>query len=289
MRSIYIILFIVVSVSFGCNKKEKQEIARLTQENQTLMNQSHLKDSTINNVFQSLNEIETNLAVIKEKESVISVKSSAKDEMSPEIRTRINNDIKIINVLMSKNKKELARLRKLVKESNLKIGEFEKKIAELNEQIIQRDNQIASLKDDLSKMNFSMAALNASLDTMRNEQSQLKSIIEEKTNSINTAYYITGSKKQLLSENIIKKEGGFIGIGKTGKLKPDFDESKFKRIDIRQLTEIPLNTKKAEMVTTHPKDSYKFETNTNGIIDKITITNPGKFWSTSKYLVIMNG
>ncbi len=285
-RNIYIIMM-VFFVTLGCNQKEKQEIARLNQENQTLTVQAHQKDSAVNEIFQSLNTIEGNLAEIKAKESVISVKSSGKDEVTPEVRSRINDDIKVINDLMSKNKKEIARLNRLLKQSNLKSEEVEKKMAELTQQLGTRDSLIASLKTDLSKMNFSMASLNASLDTMKSEEVQLKSTVSDRTKAINTAYYVAGTKKQLIAENVITKEGGFVGIGRSSKLKPDFNETKFQRVDIRQLNEIPVNSKKIEIVTTHPKSSYEVEKTSDGKVDKIKITDPDKFWSASKYLVVM--
>lgn len=285
-RNMYFLL-VVFFVTLGCNQKEKQEIARLTQVNQTLTIQAHQKDSAVNEIFQSLNTIETNLAEIKAKEAVISVKSSGKDEVTPEVRTRINDDIKIINDLMSKNKKEIARLNRLLKQSNLKSEEVDIKMADLTKQLGTRDSLIASLKTDLSKMNFSMEALNASLDTMKNEEQKLKSTVSDRTRSLNTAYYVTGTKKQLVADNVITKEGGFVGIGRSNKLKSDFNESKFQKVDIRQLNEIPLDGKKVQFVTAHPKSSYQVETNAEGKVDKIKITDPDKFWSASKYLVVM--
>jgi DNA repair exonuclease SbcCD ATPase subunit len=277
----------VFFVTLGCNQKEKQEIARLNKENQTLTLQTHQKDSAVNEIFQSLNTIESNLSEIKAKESIISVKSSGKDEVTPEVRTRINDDIKVINDLMNKNKKEIARLNRLLKQSNLKSEEVDKKMAELTRQLGTRDSLIASLKTDLEKMNFSVASLNASLDTMKNQETQLKSTVSNKTKAMNTAYYVAGTKKQLLAENVISKQGGFVGIGRSNKLRPDFNETKFQRIDIRQLNEIPVNSKKIEIVTTHPKSSYEVEKNQDGNVDKIKITDPDKFWSASKYLVVM--
>jgi hypothetical protein len=281
------LLSLVFFVTLGCNQKEKQEIARLTQENQALTIQSHQKDSSINEIFQSLNTIESNLAEIKTKENIISAKSTAKEEVTPEVRTRINEDIRIINDLMSKNKKEIAHLNRLLRDSKLKSAEVDKRMAELTRQLGSRDSLITVLKSDLSKMDFSVASLNASLDTMKNEEMQLKSTVSDRTKSLNTAYYVTGTKKELVDENVISKKGGFVGLGKSSVLKQDFNEAKFQKVDIRQLNEIPLNSKKVEFVTTHPRNSYEVEKDADGKVDKIKITDPDKFWSASKYLVVM--
>ena len=287
MKSIYLVAIIGIFLTFGCNQKEKQEIDRLSKENAALRIQTQAKDSSINDILQSFNQIESNLAVIKEKESVISVKSTSNTELSPDVKARINDDIAVINDLMTKNKREVSRLRKLLKDSNLKIDEFDKMVAQLNVQVAQRDSQIVVLKEDLTKLNFSMTALNASMDTLKKDRMQLKSVVDEKTNSLNTAYYVVGTKKQLLLDNVVMKSGGVVGINSTVKLKQDFNDSKFQRVDIRQMSEISLNSKKIQFVTTHPAGTYQLQTNANGIVEKIKITNPDKFWSASKYLVVL--
>jgi len=287
MKAIYLVVLVGAFLAFGCNQKEKKEIERLDKENAALRVQSQEKDSSINDILQSFNQIESNLAVIKEKESVISVKSSSNTELSPDVKARINNDIMVINDLMGKNKKEISRLRRLLKDSNLKIDEFEKMVAQLNVQIAQRDSQVVALKEDLSKMNFSMVALNSSMDSLKKDRTQLRSTIEEKTNSLNTAYYLVGTKKELIQDNVVMKTGGVAGINTSVKMKQDFNESKFQRVDIRQISEIALNSKKIQFVTTHPAGTYQLEKNTNGIVEKIKIVNPDKFWSASKYLVVM--
>lgn len=287
MKALHYIAILTVFATASCNQKEKAEIARLNSENSVLKIQSQAKDSSINSILQAFNQIETNLSVIKEKESVISVKSSSNNELSPDVKARINDDIMVINDLMSKNKKEIGRLHGLLKNSNLKIEEFEKMVAQLNGQIAQRDSQLVALKEDLSKLNFSMTALNATLDTMKMERAQLKTTIEDRTNSLNTAYYLVGTKKELLLDNVVMKTGGVVGINSTVKMKQDFSDSKFQRVDIRQMSEIPLNSKKVQFVTTHPAGTYQLEKNSNGVVEKIKITNPDKFWSASKYLVVM--
>ena len=45
-------------------------------------------------------------------------------------------------------------------------------------------------------------------------------------------------------------------------------------------------SKKAKIVTTHPSSSYSFD-GPEGQVDNLIITDHAKFWSTSKYLVIV--
>mgnify|MGYP000874925023 CR=1 FL=1 len=112
------------------------------------------------------------------------------------------------------------------------------------------------------------------------------SIYEIKTEKLNTAYYAFGTSKELIKNNVLTKEGGFIGMGKTAKMKSDFNKAYFTKVDASVFTEIVLSAKKAKLVTTHPAGSYKIE-GAEGKAEKLVITNAEDFWSASKYLVIV--
>ena len=63
----------------------------------------------------------------------------------------------------------------------------------------------------------------------------------------------------------------------------------FTAMDYTKTTEISINGRNAKVITSHPSDSYLLEVDktNNEIIKNITIINPEKFWSVSKYLVIV--
>ncbi len=277
-------LFVITS---SCKEKEKKQIELLTKENEALRVESKTKDSTINEFFQILNEIESNLAMIKEKESIISKNATLGTELKKDTRDQINEDIQTINELMTKNKRSINYLNTKLKESNLKIAEFEKLITQTNQTIQERDAEISVLKDKLTELNFSVTVLNAKVDTLVTEKTQLTETVNKQVESLNTAYYAFGTKKELELNKIIDKTGGFLGIGKTSKLKADFDQNYFTKVDITTLTTIPLSAKKAKIITTHSTDSYKLVTNQEGVVERIDITDAAKFWSASKYLVII--
>jgi chromosome segregation ATPase len=274
-------------VASSCKEKEKKQIELLTKENQALRSESQAKDSTINGYFQMLNEIESNLTLIKEKENIISKNTTAGNELKKDIRDQINEDIKTINELMAKNKRSIQYLNSKLKESNLKITELEKMIIQTNQTIQERDAEISVLKDKLTQMDFSITILNAKVDTLNTEKAQLTETVNKQVETINTAYYAFGTKKELELNKIIDKTGGFLGLGKTSKLKDDFDKTYFTKVDITKLTSIPLSAKTVKVITVHPTDSYQLVTNQAGVVEKIEIQDASKFWSASKYLVIV--
>jgi hypothetical protein len=155
----------------------------------------------------------------------------------------------------------------------------------------EKNAEIASLRDELQKLNLNMEQLNVQLKTAEEKNVSQEQVIHEKTKAIeeqtitiNTAWYAFGTAKELVSNKVVEKEGGVLGVGRTLKLKEDFNRDFFTQVDIRDLKSIPLYVKKAVLVTTHPAGSYHFTG--EGEIESLDIDNPQEFWKTSKYLVI---
>ena len=283
----FIILGMVLLFStLACNQKEKRQIDLLTKENEELRNEARSKDSTINQFFLLLNEIEQNLTEVKQKQQVISKNAIQDGELKNDVREQIDQDIQTINELMDKNRKTIGYLNRKLKESNLKVAEFERMLSQTMQQLDEKDAEITALKETLTTLNFSIEKLNAKVDTLTEDNIALTVKVNKQTEAINTAWYAFGNKKELLEHGVIDKTGGFLGIGKTTKMKDNFDHSYFTKLDISQTQNIDLFVKKAKVITTHPSDSYQLIVDDKGRIEKLEITNPEKFWSASKYLVI---
>jgi hypothetical protein len=276
----------IFTLLFACNQAEKKEIENLKQEIVNLKAESFAKDSAINEFFKMLNEIEANLAIIKEKEQIISKRAALGQEMLPDSRERINNDINLINELMIKNRQSIRYLSNQVKGANFKIEEFEKRLQQTGTMLQTKDMEINSLKEQLVKLDFSLEVLNATLDTLSREKQILIEEVHRQTQELNAAWYAYGTKKELIENHIVEKTGGFLGLGKSLQLKSDFNTIYFTQIDISSTQSIPLFAKKPTMITPHPKDSYRFVENENGIVERLDISNPKSFWGSSKYLVI---
>ncbi|MFW5759688.1 MAG: hypothetical protein ACOCXH_01765 [Cyclobacteriaceae bacterium] len=291
MKKIFLLIFITAGF-FSCNQ---QKVNTLETENGQLSQELAEKDSLMIGYIESFNEIESNLAEIREREMSIALQGSESGRSSAEIQDQIKEDIKAINQLISQNKETIKELNEKLQNSNGNNARLNRTLMELkeklNQQIVEKDEQIAQLKEELEQMNFTVEELNSDLDTLKTQNSQLaeanqekESIIEEKTNEINTAYLALGTKKELEEKEIISKEGGFLGIGKTEVLNNDLTMAQFKKIDIRTTLIIPVSAKKIEFVTSHPADSYRLVGEKE--IEKIEILNPDSFWNNSRYLVV---
>jgi DNA repair exonuclease SbcCD ATPase subunit len=284
MKNYFYLLIALLFVSCDTSNSDKsgsssqQELDKLKQENARLKNEVDSRDSSLNASIQILNEIEDNLSLIRQKESAINMSRNNDPELELDQKDRIIEEIQTINSLMEENKNKLNNLRSKMKKADMKIGELEKMIDNLLAKISDQDEVIASLREELTKYDIAMDELTASLN-------ETVAVVEEKEAELNTAYYVSGSTKELKEQGIITKEGGFIGIGKIMKLREDFNKDYFTQLDITKTSEIILGGKEIEILTTHPKGSYKITG--DKVKEKLVITDATNFWSVSKYLVVV--
>ncbi len=272
----------------SCNQGVKKENAQLKNENEELAIENRQKDSLINAFVEDFSTIQQNLATIREKEESIQNAREQGLEKSPNLREEVIRDVESINELLSENRQTIANLNDKVKRYSFEVGKFKKMVANLNAEIDAKDSQVIEMKENLATMNFQMERLNSRLDTVTIQNRKQRDKIEEQTEVLNTAYYAVGSYDDLKENKVVVKEGGVIGLGATKTLAQDFNKDYFTKIDIRNTTVIPLNVEDDEvkLVSTHPSDSYKW----NKVDDKVgslEITNPEKFWKSSKYLVVL--
>ena len=242
------------------------------------------KDSLINLVFADINAISENLALIKSRENLITVSGITEGPSRP--IDEINNDIAAIDRLLQENHAKIASLQRAaaqLRKANLRIEGLEKMITGLNDQLTAKKSEVEQLRNELAQKGIEVAALT---EEVAQSQARAESLSDEKIelqNQLHTVYYIVGSEKELLDAQIINKQG-FIGRTLTVSSTANLDS--FTAADSRLLTEIPLGQKKVTVVTSHPDDAYELVTNADKVVEKLLITDPARFWESSKVLII---
>jgi septal ring factor EnvC (AmiA/AmiB activator) len=286
----YAAALMVALVSFtACdNKKEEDALAKQYQGRyDSLHSIITLRDEALDDFMSSFAEIEKNLDSVTVRQNIINTTTGKKGEVQSETKERINAQIAAINSLMEQNKEEILKLNKKVKKYSAQVAKFQKVIDVLNQEIAQKNNELAALNEKLLAMNNEIAALNVNRDSLTSANVAQTKQINEHVATLHTAYYVVGKSKELVEKKVIDKSGGLLGLGKTSKLSSDFDKEKFTQIDYTQVTTIPLSGKKAQLVTVHPNDSYTLDKDKDQYT-ALKIKDPEKFWSASKYLVVVH-
>ena len=285
-------LILIASISGGVyiyNKKQA-EISSLMVEKANTKQMIQQKDSIMFDMDNSFYEIENNLKAIKEKRNQISMVQSEGGKKNR--KQAIIDDIKLLDNLVDENNKKIADLEQKLKKSGLSVKSYEKRLQSLNETIESQNTEIAELKKEIEGKNINLAELGTKVQNLNtNIQQQADTIsykqkqIVDRTDKLNTAHFALGTFKELKKEGILDREGAILGVGGSKAVQGNFDSKYFTDLDIRKTTTIPLNTKKAVVMSEHPSSSYKL-VEENGMIAYLQIEDPAEFWRISKYAVI---
>jgi len=284
----FFILLIATTALFSCNTAtdtdgvegtpgENEELAKLRSENRALEAQLVEKDSIINESIMLFNEIEHNLAMINLKEDEIRLRSDDV-EIAEDGKQWVIQEINNINYLREENAKKVEELTGMLENKNVQIEEFQKLVTELLNKIQVQEEEIEMLRVELQDLDQEYVEL---LEAYQ-EQTELA---VETMKELNSAYYAYGSAKELMANEVIVKQGGFIGIGKKAQLKSDFNDEYFTKIDLMKEKTIEVVGKKVKFITDHPSSSYEIVS--NGENHQIKIKDPKSFWKVSKYLVVV--
>ena len=284
MRKIFLIAAAGMLTLVSCQQKvsdaESMEVASVSDSLRiALANQDSL--------LTLMNDVADGMAQIKQMENILSATTDMSLE-SQDKRKQLRNDILIIQQALQMRRDRLNELETKLQKSTGDNTTLQKSIQTLKQQITDQENTIETLRSDLATANASIQKLTANVDSLNTEVASItaaKNEIEEEaatlTSELNTCYYALGSKKELKEHKLI--ETGF--LRKTKIMPQDFEEGYFTRADKRTLLNIDLHSKKANVLTNQPKDSYEIVDTPNGS-KMLKILAPARFWNTSNFLII---
>ncbi len=284
----FILVASIIGVIFVYNQK-KAEIESLMAEKKNINQTMQEKEAFMNDMEGSFFEIENNLKLIKEKRNQISMVQS---EGGKNRKQAIIDDINLLDNLVEENNKKIAELEQKLKKSGLNAKSYETRLQSLAATIESQNIEIAELKNIVENKNITLAEMDSKIQNMNTNIRQQadtinykQKVIVDKTDKLNTAHVVLGTFKELKEKGILDREGGILGIGGSKAIQENFDPNHFTTLDIRETKTIPLNAKKAKVISEHPNNSYSL-VEENGQIAYLEITNPQEFWRISKYVVI---
>lgn len=278
----YLFLFTLLLIFAACKddpngestattEKETEMIALRNQVAQLEL-ESAQKDSALNEAISFFNEVQENLAKINIKEEEIRVRSD-NPELTQDDQAWILQEIQNINFLRKQNAQNVKNLKQKLSQKDLKIAELEGMTDRLVMQIRAKDEQIASLQLTLADLDMEYSEL---FDEYQEQVEMTLDVLKE----LNTVYYAYGTLDELTANNVLVRDGGFIGIGRKTNIAEDLNEKYFEKMDKTKVKEIRIIGNKPDLVTDHPISSYEWKGN------KLVILDADKFWRISNYLVV---
>jgi len=203
-------------------------------------------------------------------------------------RERLMQQLEKVQNTINEKQQELSELQKKYssvlgknKELNKTITRLQNDIATYTTKISSYEQQVAQQTKTIETLNEDLNATQQTLEEKVIETVQQAEIIETQDKMLNEGYYIIASKSKLKDLGLV--EGGV--FSKSRLTRGSFDVSAFTKIDIREVTEIDLQSKDAKILSSAPETSYEIVKGFDKNL-KLVIKDPTAFWSQSKYLVV---
>jgi len=281
MKKLFILPLCILALT-ACDFGRQAE-ERAQRERDSLMQIISERDTELNDIMGSVNEVQEGFRLINEAEGRITVANSGPEGASS--REVIRDNMAFIQQTMSENRNRIAQLQERLRNSNVNVSKLTKVIENLKTQLEEQNTRVQELTAQLAERDIVIAAQGEQIDTLSQNVQQLaednaqkEATIAAQDKDLNKAWFVFGTKAELKEQKILQK-GDVLRS-------QDFNRDYFTQIDIRIDKEIKLYSKNAELLTSHPAGSYQLVRDEHKQYS-LHITDPQKFWSTSKHLVIL--
>ncbi|MCQ2257166.1 MAG: hypothetical protein MJZ41_04125 [Bacteroidaceae bacterium] len=275
------ILFVAAMTGMlvACNGGSNNEVSNA--ESDSLRNVINQKEGEIEEFMDAFNEIQEGFDRINEAQGRVNLLkgNSERGKSAEDIRENMD----FIQKTLLENQQKISELQKKLNASSSNYAKLQETLKKMTEQLEEKTAEIEALRTQLAEKDVVIEELGNTVNELKDENEQVRQQKEETEEiarvqdvQLNTAWYVYGTSRELKDHGILKKGEVLQGT---------YDKSYFTKIDIRNVSVIPLQSKSAELLTTHPTGSYTLLKDSNGKYT-LRITDASKFWSVSKYLVV---
>lgn len=278
---------LVLSSCVEKSQKYKDLLARTDSLNQVLAVQT----GEMEKMFADINDISVGMQSLREAEQLLLLEAEKEGKAVTKSKQQLNqlkNDIQAIKEAIAGYKSQIDQLEK---KNKVQSAEFKRMLANLKAELEMRDEKIGEITAQLVAKNQELAAkvaevknLTQNIESLDKTTKEQKMIITEQDQAIHQANYLIGSRKALKEAEVISRQGIFC----PPIVSSQAQKAEFIQIDIRETVSIPLNDKKAKVLSVHPKESYTLEMGEDGNLI-LKINDVESFWKQTRYLVVMVG
>ena len=231
-------------------------------------------DSLVANVLTNFQDIST-------AEKMIDV--NPRGEMSQTQKERIKNNVTLINDKLRASTEALDALTQKLAAGGTENKRLRHTIAALKKDLEVQRQRIIALTEELQRKDLAIGALDSIVTTLGQDVERLNettakqaSTLATQDKEMHTVRYCVGTKSDLKDFKLLQG----------GRLVTDgADLSYFTTADQRKLSLIPLYSRDAKILTTHPASSYVLIADGEKNLT-LNIKDHKAFWSASRMLVI---
>ncbi len=269
----------------GCNNQEEElqkQIGQLQTEKSTLEQSIVDRNKEFDEIMLAVNDVYTNIEVARTKEAKLVEKTEGAEGAAQlttvDSRQKLMQNISAIGAALKENKKTIASLQSKIKTYRGEFASLNKVIEDLKTSVQEREKSIALFEARVQGLEATVAEKIQVIN-------EKDGIIENQKSSMNTAYYIVGTRDELEAKGVIQDVGGILGIGSTTILASGVDRSLFTPVDRTKDQTIHITGQIDEIVPRRSEDLFA-TASPDEMASDLTITHPGQFWQ-DNYLVIV--
>lgn len=254
----------------------------LEQEKDSLLLEEQKKSAQLNQVVAVMNTVEENFDELLKAENYVTFQTTNQEGIAEDSMQQLVDKLDVIKSGLLDNRKQIESLRRQLKQSKSVTRDLNKLIDRLTKKLEEHTQTITKLQSDLALKDIRIAELDELVTELNNEILDIQEDVVQKERTIKSqdaqlykVWYVFGTRKELKAQDIYTRNG---------LLEEGFNKGYFLEADSRKLTEIPLYSKKAKLLTNHPASSYVLEKVNDYQVLKIL--DQVRFWEISKYLVL---
>ncbi|MCC5943296.1 MAG: hypothetical protein JJT94_00060 [Bernardetiaceae bacterium] len=284
--------FLLFALLFGfigltaCNDKANDQEAQKIQEELDAMRSRSQKDSLY------IADLTSEMDVIYNKlDSMRGVEARIRDitagmkggDITPgEGGLQIDEGIAAIERQLQENRARLRELEQKLKNSESQNASLEKLVSQLRKTVEDKEADIIVLRTRITELESEVSGWKSRYSLKEDEADSLNVELDYSQGKLHTAFYVIGTERDLKQEGIV--------INSKRGLAPERFQSKFTKIDIREVSEIEIGTaddikiRKVKIVPTRAENTYELVEKNNKVF--IIVKDNQAFWQ-DKYLAIM--
>ena len=253
------------------------------------------KDSLMTVVLdadQFIAQVDSSISRVKNLPSRDRSKVQAEGVLQDQLQARQDMLFKV-DALVKRAQQTAAQLA----ESKRREAGLRKENAELRDSLSRDQQMIAQLAGTIDRQVTQISELQTSVAQLTEANTKLNEELRVSLASNARVYYVIGRESDLEKQGIIVKEGGMrmlVGrIGERAQPARKLDPALFTAIDARDVSRIamPDSTKKYRIVSRHSLDDAEVRERDKQSFrgGELRITDANRFWSPSRYLILVQG
>ena len=243
-----------------------------------------MQNSEMESMLADLNDISAGMQSLRDAERLLTLETINENKANSKSKQQLNQlkkDVQAITEAIASYKEQISKLEGKNKSQS---AEFKRLIAGLNAELDQRTQKLNEITKQLAVKTEKVANLTENVEALDKANKSQQMTINEQDMAIHQGHYLIGNRKELKEAEVISRQGIFC----PPIVSSQAQKANFTDLDIREMKVIPLNSKKAKLLSVHPADSYTLETGEDGNMT-LKINDENNFWKQTKYLVVMIG